>query len=194
MDRDTILEAAAQIFGQKGYHAASMKDIAEAVNLQKASLYYHVSSKQDILIALLDKALNILIERLSAVVDTPLPYEEKLRLAMDAYLEVLLENRSLASVLLLEYRSLDPEMKTLHLPHRNRFEGIWRSLIENGVKEGVFCPVDPALTARALLGLMNWTIIWYRPEGPLAPGDIAREYWQLALSGLKIRSGDGNGG
>ena len=52
MTREEILEAAAQIFSQKGYHGTSMQDIAEAVNLQKASLYHHISSKQELLLAL----------------------------------------------------------------------------------------------------------------------------------------------
>jgi TetR/AcrR family transcriptional regulator, cholesterol catabolism regulator len=194
MDRDTILEAAATIFGQKGYHAASMQDIADAVSLQKASLYYHVSSKQDILIALLDKALDILIERLSIVKDAPLVNDKKLRLAMETYLGVLLDHRSLASVLLLEYRSLDPHLKSSHMPRRHRFEGIWRGIIEDGIKEGIFSPVDPGLTARALLGLMNWTIMWYREDGSLSPKDIAEKYWKLAVSGLKIREKNGSNG
>ena len=64
MTRDEILEAATQIFGQKGFHATSMQDIAEAVNLQKASLYYHISSKQEILVEVLDRAIDVLTERL----------------------------------------------------------------------------------------------------------------------------------
>lgn len=60
MTREDILEAAAQIFRQKGFHGASMSDIAKAVNLQKASLYHHVSSKQEILLEILDRALQLL--------------------------------------------------------------------------------------------------------------------------------------
>ncbi len=126
MTRDDILEAAAQIFSQKGFHAASMQDIAQAVNLQKASLYHHVTSKQDILLALLDRALDILIEHINRVVQQPLPADEKLRQAMCAYLEVLLDHRDLASVLLLEHRSLEPQFHTRHIPRRDRFEQLWR--------------------------------------------------------------------
>ncbi|MGB9586500.1 MAG: TetR/AcrR family transcriptional regulator, partial [Anaerolineales bacterium] len=67
MTRDDILDAAAQIFRQKGYHAASMQDIANAVQLQKASLYYHVNSKQEILLMILDRALDILINGMQGV-------------------------------------------------------------------------------------------------------------------------------
>jgi AcrR family transcriptional regulator len=86
MTRDDILGAAAQIFREKGFHAASMQDIAEAVNLQKASLYYHVSSKQEILLALLDRALDLLIERMQLVLAQPLSPDEKVRQAMRYWL------------------------------------------------------------------------------------------------------------
>ena len=79
MTRDEILEAAAQIFREKGFHAASMQDIAEAVNLQKASLYYHVTSKQEILLDLLDRALDLLIQIIEPVTCSALPPDQKVR-------------------------------------------------------------------------------------------------------------------
>ena len=79
MTREGILEAAARIFGEKGYHATSMSDIADAVNLQKASLYYHFDSKQEILVALLDHALDIINNNLEIVLAQPLTPDEKLR-------------------------------------------------------------------------------------------------------------------
>ena len=120
MTRDQILEAAAQIFGQKGYHAASMQDIARAVNLQKASLYHHVDSKQEILLALLDQALDLLIERMEVVLQQDAAVDEKLRQAMRSYLQTLAENRELSAVLLFEHRSLEPELRERHLPRRDR--------------------------------------------------------------------------
>jgi len=115
MTRDDILEAAALIISRKGYHATSMQDIADAVNMQKASLYHHINSKQEILAALLDQALDALIECIQAVVDQPLPPEEKLRLAMRVYLKFMLDRRDLAAVLLLEHRSLEPEIRAAFL-------------------------------------------------------------------------------
>jgi AcrR family transcriptional regulator len=190
MNREDILEAAAQIFSQKGFHAASMQDIAQAVNLQKASLYYHVSSKQEILLAILDQALDMLIEHIQAVISQPLPPDQKLRQAMCAYLQAMLEHRELASVLLLEHRSLDPELHARHIPRRDRFERLWRELIQDGLDQGVFCCTDPNLSSRALLGVMNWTITWYRPDGSLAPEEIAGQFADLFLNGLLNRGED----
>ena len=187
MTRDQILEAAAQIFSQKGFHAASMQDIAQAVNLKKASLYHHVNNKQEILVAILDQALDLLIERMSEVMARPLSPDEKLRQAMISYLQTMLEHRELASVLLLEHRSLDPKLHARHVPRRDRFEQLWRDLIQEGLDQGTFCYVDNELAARALLGVMNWTITWYRPDGALSPEVIAAQFANLFLSGLLTR-------
>ncbi len=187
MTRDEILVAAAQIFSQKGFHATSMQDIAQAVNLQKASLYHHVSSKQEILVEVLDRALDLLIERMEQVMEQPLAPDEKLRQAMLVYLTALLEHRDLAVVLFLEHRSLEPEFHARHIPRRDRFERLWRVLIQQGLDAGLFCCVDPGMAVRALLGVANWTITWYRPQGSLSPQEIAEQFAGLFLNGLLKR-------
>ncbi len=187
MTRDEILEAAASIFGQRGYNAASMQDIARAVNLQKASLYHHFSGKQDILLALLDQALDILIERLEQVLIKPLPPDEKLRLAMVSYLQTLADHQSLSAVLLLEHRSLDDEYHARHVPRRDRFERLWRDLIVQGKDAGIFNCTDPSLAGRAILGVMNWMVTWYRDDGPCSASEIAEQFADLLLQGLLIR-------
>ncbi len=187
MRPDEILEAAALIFSQKGFHAASMQDIAQAVNRQKASLYYHFDSKQEILLALLDQALDLLIARMQEVMDAPAPVDEKLRQAMQVYLTTLLEHRDLASVLLLEHRSLEAELQSRHIPRRDRFERLWRDLIQEGVAAGRFNAAEPDMAGRALLGVMNWTITWYRPDGKLSAAEIAGQFAELFLQGLERR-------
>jgi len=184
MTRNDILEAAAQVFRQKGFHGASMADIAEAVNLQKASLYHHVSSKQEILLALLDRALAMLTEHISAITTADLPPDEKLRQMIRAYLTALTDNMDLASVLLMEHRSLEPGLHARHVPNRDRFEHLWRGVIDQGVKEGVFTCGDAALTVRALMGILNWTITWYRPGRAKTIQQISDEYAGLLYHGL----------
>jgi AcrR family transcriptional regulator len=187
MTRDEILIAAAQIFSQKGFHATSMQDIALAVNLQKASLYHHISSKQEILVEVLDRALDLLIFNMEEVMNRALPPDEMLRQAMQVYLTTILENRDLSAVLLLEHRSLEPDLHSRHVPRRDRFERLWRDLIQRGIDGGFFRPVEPAMSVRALLGVMNWSITWYRPDGTLLPATIADIIADLFLSGLMKR-------
>jgi AcrR family transcriptional regulator len=184
MTRDDILDAAAQVIRKKGFHAASMADIAEAVKLQKASLYHHVSSKQEILLALLDRAIDMLTEQIAPLATQSAPADEKLRGMTHAYLQLLAENSDLAAVLLFEHRSLEPKQHARHIPNRDRFEALWRDVLSEGVKSGVFACPDPALTVRGLLGLLNWTLTWYRPKGELTIEQIADQYVDLLYHGL----------
>lgn len=185
MTRENILEAAAQVFRQKGFHGASMQDIAQAVNLQKASLYHHVSSKQEILLALLDRALELLFERISAISKQDIPADEKLGQMIRAYLQILAENTDLSAVLLFEHRSLERRQHARHVPNRDKFEALWRAVLVEGIAAKLFKGDDPALTARAILGIMNWTITWYRPGGRLEINEIADHYSNLLLNGLR---------
>jgi AcrR family transcriptional regulator len=185
MTRDDILEAAAQVFRQKGFHGASMANIAEAVNLQKASLYHHVSSKQEILFELLDRALELLLERISPIASLDLPAEERLRLMIREYLQILAENTDLSAVLLFEHRSLEGRQHARHLPNRDKFENLWREVLRDGVRSRQFVCDDIPLSARAILGILNWTITWYQPNGPLTIQQIADHYSSLLLNGLK---------
>lgn len=184
MTRDDILDAAAQVFRQKGFHGASMANIAEAVNLQKASLYHHVSSKQEILFELLDRALELLLERIAPIAGLDLPADERLCRMIQEYLQILAENTDLASVLLFEHRSLEGRQHARHVPNRDKFESLWRDVLAEGVRTRQFACDDIPLTARAILGIMNWTITWYRPNGPLTIRQIGDHYSKLLLNGL----------
>jgi TetR/AcrR family transcriptional regulator, cholesterol catabolism regulator len=185
MTRDDILEAAAQVFRQKGFHGASMANIAEAVNLQKASLYHHVSSKQEILFELLDRALELLLERISPIASMDLPADERLCRMIHEYLQILAENTDLSAVLLFEHRSLEGRQHARHVPNRDKFENLWRDVLRDGVRTRQFVCDDIPLSARAILGILNWTITWYRPNGSLTVEQIADHYSNLLLNGLK---------
>jgi len=186
MTKDQILDAAAQIFRLKGYHATSMQDIAGAVNLQKGSLYHHVSSKQEILLELLNQALELLTDQIVGVAeDENISPAEKLRQMMRMYLKALTDNVDLASVLLLEHRSLNKELHARHVPNRDRFESLWREVVEEGVQSGDFPIAEAALTVRNILGAMNWVITWYKPNGALSIEEISDQTASLFLVGLR---------
>lgn len=185
MAREEILLAAAQIFRRKGFHGASMQDIADAVGLQKATLYHHVHSKQEILLALLDRALDLLTADMEVISARDCTSSEKLRLAIRSYLTRLAEQADLASVLLLEYRSLEPELRRRHISRRDKFESIWRRILRQGIDRGEFRLVDERIAGAALLGVQNWSITWFRPNGRLSTAELADQFADLLLRGLE---------
>ena len=184
MTREDILEAAAQVFRQKGFHGASMNDIAEAVSLQKASLYHHVSSKPEILLEILDRALQLLLEEISPIVQQSIPADQKLRQMIQVYLQILVENIDLATVLLFEHRALERRQHARHVPNRNKFESLWRDVLSQGVSNKLFNCADVPLATRALLGQLNWTITWYLDDGDKSIEQIADDFSSMLLNGL----------
>lgn len=187
MQRSDIISAAAQIFRQKGYQGASMQDIADAVHLQKASLYHHVDSKQEILLTILNQALDLLIEDMQAVLNSDLPAEDKLRQAIRVYVSRIAGEADLAAVLLLEYRSLEPGLRQRHVRRRDRYEALWRDLIRQGVESGRFRDVEEKLATFALLGIQNWMITWFRQGGGKQASELAEVFADIILHGLEPR-------
>lgn len=184
ISRDLILESAAQVFCKKGYNGATMSDIAKAVGLQKPTLYHHFGSKQEILAELLDRAMTIVTENMAQVMQQDFPPDEKIKIAMRTYLQVLCEQPDLSSVLLLEYRSLEKDLYKRHIHNRDKFEKMWRDLVKQGVDSGQLRSESVSMTVWALLGVMNWTITWYRPDGKLSAGEISDLFSSLFLNGL----------
>lgn len=192
MTRDELLEASALIFSQKGFHGTSMQDIAQAVNLQKASLYHHVASKQEILLELLDQGLELITQSVTNVIEQDISPQEKIRQACRVYLSIMANRSDVVSVLLLEHRSLEPQYRARHFPRRDRFEKLWWQMIQEGIDAGVFRDsTDIPLTARALLGNLNWTITWYKPSGPMTTDEIADYMSSLFMNGLLRRPENG---
>ena len=187
MTRDDILEAAAQVFRKKGYNGASMADIASIVNLQKASLYHHISSKQEILLELLDRALEMLTARIFPITLDSIPADEKLRLMIRVYLQSLAENSDLSSVLLFEHRSLDRKSHARHIPNRDRFESLWRNVFTEGVNSKLFACQDIGLALRGLMGTLNWTLTWYHPGGKFTIEEIGDQYADMLFHGLLVK-------
>ncbi len=184
MTRDELVETAAQVFRQKGYHGASMDDIAKAVKLRKASLYHHFKSKQEILLEILERALQLLLEKISPITAQTISADKKLRLMIRQYLQILAENVDLAAVLLFEHKALERREHARHIPNRDKFEALWKDVIREGIDRKIFACDDPGLAVRALLGQMNWTITWFHDDGGKSIDEIADSYADILLNGL----------
>jgi hypothetical protein len=102
-------------------------------------------------------------------------------------LQTIADKQNLSAVLLLELRSLDPDLKARHASRRRKFEGLWKEIIIEGKNAGKFNNIDPSLAGRAILGIMNWTVTWYRPDGQRSAEDIANIYSDLLLEGLMVK-------
>jgi TetR/AcrR family transcriptional regulator, cholesterol catabolism regulator len=182
--KDQILEKAAELFSQRGYHATTMRDLGEVTGLLPGSLYAHFSGKEEILYQIVIEAARQFLGGMEALRAQPAPPEEKLRAAMRAHIEVVARDLEGARVFLHEWRALRGGRRSEIRKLRRRYEELWDEIIRE------VAPADPKLARLLVLSAANWTYVWYRPDGPLGPEEIADRYSELLLAGL---SGNGKG-
>jgi len=182
--RDAILRAAARLFRERGFADTGMRDIARAADLSAANLYHYFDGKNDLLVYCQDRALNRMLETVAAARRAS-PAADRLRLVLTAHLHTLLDEIEGATAHL-QIESLPPSMRAALVEKRDRYEQALRRLLAHGIRSGEFVEMDPAIVARAMLGAMNWTVTWFRPDGPKTAatvGDMISEFLVRGVAG-----------
>lgn len=181
-DRETAIRAAAlRIFRRKGYHAASMQEIADAVGLYKASLYYYVASKEELLVRLFEGRAEQVLAEVDAAASGPGTSRDRLRAMARAYVLGVLRNLDSVHVYLSEESSLPPSaLQQVHREQQAMRDHFERVILE-GTRRGDFVESDAKLAALALLGMCTWVHRWYRPRGRLTQTAIADDYADRAV-------------
>jgi TetR/AcrR family transcriptional regulator, cholesterol catabolism regulator len=184
--RREIDDVASELFHANGYAATSVRDIARALDIQGASLYAHVASKEDLLWSIVDRAATAFEEGADrALADTTSDDPvERLAAIVEAHVEVVTADPERASVFVTEWRYLSPERRSAIGARRDEYEARLRTVIADGMAIGAFAAVDPALAATFLLTALNGIATWYRPDGRLSADRIADHYVDLALRSL----------
>src|SRR5262249_48112870 len=169
--RSELTREAARLFAQKGYHGTSVGDIAQALGVQKGSLYAHIASKQDLLYETMRDGAAAFHAALDAVADD-LPATEQRRLALRAHLRVVAEQLDVATVFVQEWRYLEGERRDEFVAERRRYEERIRGLLRDGRDHGdLRSDLDEAAAALLLLSAANWAYTWLqagRDTGGLA--------------------------
>lgn len=179
-----IFNAALRLFQAKGYHGASMQDIADAVGMQKASLYYYFHSKEELLVLVCERGTGAFTQELEEIVVSGLGASEKLERAIECHLVALCEQLDLFSVFLREQKFLGAAQKQQLRGEGKKHAELLALILEQGIAGGEFRAVNVNVTALAILGMCNWLYEWYSPDGALAPREIAASFSQLVLNGL----------
>jgi AcrR family transcriptional regulator len=181
--RREIEDVASELFREHGYSGTSVRDIARALDIQGASLYAHVASKQDVLWSIVDRTAS----QFEAAADAALaglrdadPMARLRALAL-AHVGVVVEDIGRASVFIHEWRSLSPERRARTLARRDAYEQRFRGVIREGIDAGAFAPIDPTVATAYLLTALNGLVAWYQPDGRLGPGSVTGAYVELSI-------------
>jgi TetR/AcrR family transcriptional regulator, cholesterol catabolism regulator len=185
--RPDIIEAATRIFSERGYHAASMSDIADAVGIRKASLYHHVRKKEDLLFAIHETLVDELITETLAVSSSSASPADKVRELLHLTMRFIARNRDGVAVFLSERHAVTGERWQALVVKRDLYERMVCQIITEGRGSGEFADLPPELVAKALLGMANWAYTWFRQDGPMSADDVGEVFAAIALRGLIAR-------
>ena len=185
-DSETVLRRAIALFNQQGYDATSIGDLARDLGLTKSAIYHHVDSKEDLLAAALDEALDGLDRAVDAAVSAPTGTSAavRLRTAVEESVRILAAHQP-AVTLLLRVRG-NSAVEQAALKRRRAIDEQLATLVREAVAEGALREdLPPDVISRLLFGTVNSLVEWYRPDGPIDPDSLARMVAGLAFEGLR---------
>ncbi len=180
-----IFAEAVRIFREKGYHATSMQNIADAVGLQKGSLYHYISSKDELLFRIFERSAGAMTRELETILASKISPTEKLQRAIELHLTALCDQLDIYAVYLAERRALANRRYAQVRAEAEEHARLLEKIIQQGITAGEFRATDVKLTTLAILGMCNWLYQWYSPAGRLTPQQIAAIYSDTIINGLK---------
>jgi AcrR family transcriptional regulator len=176
--RRAIEDVASDLFRANGYAGTSVRDIARAMSLQGASLYAHVTSKEDVLASIVDRAATRFEAAADAAearaqLEAPGDPSHAIAALVRGHVRVVTEDVGEASVFVHEWRALGPDRRAAILERRDAYESRFRRRIVDGIAVGAFGITDPAVASTVILTALNGIATWYDPGGRLTPERVA---------------------
>jgi AcrR family transcriptional regulator len=181
--RARILEAAIDLFAAKGFHGTAIADIAERVGIQRGALYYHVSSKEDLLWQIVRTYLDAELTGLAAAQEADLEPEQRFRTMVRHHVRNIVDHQRAVAVNVRDGSALTGERAAHRQELRDRVELGWKALVEDGQRDGVFTTADPVVV-NGILGMLNTVYLWYRPGSGDSPEQIAEKFSDTLLCGI----------
>jgi TetR/AcrR family transcriptional regulator, cholesterol catabolism regulator len=184
--RREIDEVASELFHANGYAATSVRDIARALDMQGASLYAHVASKEDVLWSIVDATAALFERNADVALDDATAADPIDRLAalVEAHVETVTTDPERASVFVSEWRHLSPQRRAAIAQRRDAYEQRFRDAIRDGIAVGEFRQTDADVAATFILTALNGIPGWYHADGRLSADRIADHFVDLALRAL----------
>jgi AcrR family transcriptional regulator len=195
--RESVKRAASEVFLAKGFADASIQDIADLLQMPRASVSYHIPSKEELFFEIFYDAQYALNQRLDTIVGYPLSVTDRLRLVLLDLLRSSVQGTAselavvLAVNMVRDIRFMTPEHQTTYIGLRRNYTDTFISLLEEGVAKGDFRPLgNTKIVAFGIIGMTGNFERWFRPTGSLSMEEINELFMSMLLSGIAARPGD----
>jgi len=182
--RVEILRAAAAVFRRRGYHGASIGQIARALKMAKGNLYYYFRSKEEILYVCHDYSLDVILKELRAVERSPLSPDQRLHRLIVSFVHLFIDVLH-GTAWTLEVEALSAPLLKKIVTKRDRIDRGFRRILVSGMRTGVFTDRDPKLVSFVIFGAINWIPRWYDPAGRATSDEIAQVFADCLVAGVR---------
>lgn len=188
--RERILDAAALVFGRKGFAGARLSDIARVADLQTGSLYYHFDSREELVAEVMTLGVNHVFQTVQKAIDALAPDVspvERLKVALEAHLQCLLERSDYARAVSKLAGQVPSNIQVLHMANEEAYGRLWKRLLKEARDSAdIRGDLNMSAVRMLMLGAMAWAVEWYRPENGSA-ASLAHDFSEMVLNGLVPR-------
>ncbi|MEZ5101818.1 MAG: TetR/AcrR family transcriptional regulator [Thermoleophilia bacterium] len=183
-----IVDIAARLFADRGYHATSVDDLTAATGLQRGGLYHYIGSKEALLFRIHERFIAPLLEAAREIEQRDEPAEQRLRALARALMRDIADYQPQVTVFIQEWRTIraDPRAGEL-VEARRAFEAVLERVLADGVAEGTFRLDDARLAQLGFLGMFNYSYQWFRSSGGVPPEQVADRFCDVFLDGIRAR-------
>jgi len=185
--KEIIKQHAARLFRLKGYKATSMRDIAQEVGMEAASLYNHISNKQELLAELMMHIAEIFTTGMENILSSSLTPREKLERLISLHIRYTTEKPDAVAIITSEWVHLEEPILKDYLQLRSVYEGNMRSIVKSGIEQGQFANVDAEIAVFSILSTLRWLYSWYHQQENINPVELEQKMVQCLLDGVNVR-------
>ena len=182
--KELILEEAAKLFKEKGFGGTSMRDLAEKVGMEAASMYNHIKSKDEILELICFKIANQYISQLQEIENTNQSFQDKLRAIIGLHVQLIIEDSASVSVANNDWKYLSEDKKNQYKQIRKSYEKSFANIIEQGMENGEFKKMNVSVALFTMLSSLRWIELWYKPSREISPEELEEDLKTLLMNGL----------
>ena len=181
--RQAVLQAAAELFNERGFHATSLDDIAARLNVSKPTLYYYVKNKDEILLQCVSQGLEMTLEGIEASRQAGGNAVDQLRACMQVYAGIVTQPFGMCLIRVGDEEVPEPSRTELRRM-KSEIDQAFRRLVAQGVQEGTLAPCDPKMTAFVIAGALSWIGRWYQSGGEYSAAQVAEQCIGTLMHGV----------
>lgn len=183
--RQLIISEAAKLFKEKGFGGATMRDLAERVGIEAASMYNHIRSKDEILEEICFGIGRKYDEQLSEIEAKSISFPEKMEAVIAFHIQMIIEDANAVSVLNNDWKFLNSEQMIEFKAMRNEYEKHLAAMISKGIEEGTFKKMNVSVALFTILSSLRWVELWYKPSRGISKEDLAKDISAILMNGVK---------